>query len=79
MVEMKVKTIAMDTETKAPVMILTDLDERRYLPIWIGGYEAAEERRESWEHTYDALARLVGGARDEIAVVENATRFRPRG
>ena len=40
----------------------------------IGGYEAADERRESWEHTYDALARLVGGARDEIAVVENATR-----
>lgn len=41
MIEMKVKTIAMDTESKAPVMILTDLDERRYLPIWIGGYEAA--------------------------------------
>ncbi len=40
----------------------------------IGGYEAADERRESWEHTYDALARLVGGSRDEIAVVENATR-----
>jgi cysteine desulfurase / selenocysteine lyase len=40
----------------------------------IGGYEAADERRDSWEHTYDALARLVGGARDEIAVVENATR-----
>ena len=40
----------------------------------IGGYETADERRESWEHTYDALARLVGGARDEIAVVENATR-----
>ena len=40
----------------------------------IGGYEAAAERRDSWEHTYDALARLVGGARDEIAVVENATR-----
>ena len=40
----------------------------------IGGYEAADECREAWEHTYDSLARLVGGARDEIAVVENATR-----
>jgi cysteine desulfurase / selenocysteine lyase len=40
----------------------------------IGGYEAAAERRDGWEHTYDALARLVGGSRDEIAVVENATR-----
>jgi selenocysteine lyase/cysteine desulfurase len=40
----------------------------------IGGYEAAAERRDAWEHTYDALARLVNANRDEIAVVENATR-----
>jgi cysteine desulfurase/selenocysteine lyase len=40
----------------------------------IGGYEAAAEREDRWEHTYDALARLLGAGRDEIAVVENATR-----
>jgi selenocysteine lyase/cysteine desulfurase len=40
----------------------------------IGGYEAAAERRADWEHTYDALARLLNASRDEIAVVENATR-----
>jgi selenocysteine lyase/cysteine desulfurase len=40
----------------------------------IGGYEAAAEREDRWEHTYDALARLIGAHRDEIAVVENATR-----
>ncbi|HEU5362826.1 MAG TPA: aminotransferase class V-fold PLP-dependent enzyme [Gaiellaceae bacterium] len=40
----------------------------------IGGYEAARERRDSWEHTYDALARLLNAQRDEIAVIENATR-----
>src|SRR6478752_3074569 len=40
----------------------------------IGGYETSAERIEDWEHTYDALARLVNGHRDEIAVVENATR-----
>jgi selenocysteine lyase/cysteine desulfurase len=40
----------------------------------IGGYEAARERRDRWEHTYDALARLDHASRDEIAVVENATR-----
>jgi cysteine desulfurase / selenocysteine lyase len=40
----------------------------------IGGYEAAAERRDRWEHTYDALARLLNASRDEIAVVENATR-----
>jgi cysteine desulfurase/selenocysteine lyase len=40
----------------------------------IGGYEAAAERKDRWEHTYDALAGLIGAHRDEIAVVENATR-----
>ena len=40
----------------------------------IGGYEAARERKDRWEHTYDALARLLNAARDEIAVIENATR-----
>jgi cysteine desulfurase / selenocysteine lyase len=40
----------------------------------IGGYEAAAEREERWEHAYDALARLIHASRDEIAVVENATR-----
>ncbi|HZP74140.1 MAG TPA: aminotransferase class V-fold PLP-dependent enzyme [Gaiellaceae bacterium] len=40
----------------------------------IGGYEAAHEQRDRWEHTYDALARLLDAERDEIAVIENATR-----
>jgi cysteine desulfurase / selenocysteine lyase len=40
----------------------------------IGGYEAAAERKDRWEDTYDALAQLIGADRDEIAVVENATR-----
>jgi cysteine desulfurase / selenocysteine lyase len=40
----------------------------------IGGYEAAAERRGRLEHTYGALARLIGAAPHEIAVIENATR-----
>jgi selenocysteine lyase/cysteine desulfurase len=40
----------------------------------IGGYETAYERRDQWEHTYDALARLLNAGRDEMAVIENATR-----
>jgi selenocysteine lyase/cysteine desulfurase len=40
----------------------------------IGGYEAAAERADRSEHTYDALAALLNASREEIAVVENATR-----
>ena len=49
---------------------------RRHLRLEaeIGGYEAARPPSRRVEHTYDALARLVGADRDDIAVVENATR-----
>jgi selenocysteine lyase/cysteine desulfurase len=40
----------------------------------IGGYEAADEAAARIEHTYDALARLIGAEPHEIAVTENATR-----
>lgn len=40
----------------------------------IGGYEAAERERERIERVYDSVAALIGCHRDEIAVVENATR-----
>lgn len=40
----------------------------------IGGYEAAERSRDAIERVYDATAALIGCERDEIAVIENATR-----
>jgi cysteine desulfurase / selenocysteine lyase len=40
----------------------------------IGGYEAEFEADPEVESVYDSLARLLGAARDEIAVCENATR-----
>jgi cysteine desulfurase/selenocysteine lyase len=40
----------------------------------IGGYEAAAQAHEAVEHVYDAAATLLGCHRDEIAIVENATR-----
>src|SRR5947207_1696503 len=40
----------------------------------IGGYEAAAEAADRLADVYDAVATLIGARRDEIAVVENATR-----
>ncbi len=40
----------------------------------IGGYEAADEAAERIDSTYDVVAGLINAKRDEIALVENATR-----
>jgi len=40
----------------------------------MGGYEAAECSEAAVERTYDSIGRLLGCRRDEVAVVENATR-----
>src|ERR671923_433518 len=44
------------------------------LEALVGGYEAAAQAHEAVEHVYDAAAALLGCHRDEIAIVENATR-----
>ena len=40
----------------------------------IGGYEAEAEAEPEIDAVYDSIARMIGAARDEIAVCENATR-----
>ncbi|MCP6759708.1 MAG: aminotransferase class V-fold PLP-dependent enzyme [Fischerella sp. CENA71] len=40
----------------------------------IGGYEAADRSHDAVEHVYDSVATLISCNRDEIAIIENATR-----
>jgi cysteine desulfurase/selenocysteine lyase len=44
------------------------------LEALVGGYEAAAQAHDAVAHVYDAAATLLGCHRDEIAIVENATR-----
>ncbi len=40
----------------------------------MGGYEAARQAHDAVDYTYEAAARLLGCGRDEIAIMDSATR-----
>ncbi|MCO1660243.1 aminotransferase class V-fold PLP-dependent enzyme [Pseudonocardia sp. S2-4] len=52
---------------------LTAMTGQLQLEATIGGYEAAAHAREHIDATYSALAELVGGRPDEIALFDNST------
>lgn len=57
-----------------PEPVLDSMLAHLELEAQVGGYEAAAQARDDIEHTYDAVAALIGCASDEVAIVENATR-----
>jgi cysteine desulfurase/selenocysteine lyase len=57
-----------------PKQVLDAVTGHLQLEAGIGGYEAAESAHDAVEHVYDAASRLIGCRRDEIAIIENATR-----
>lgn len=57
-----------------PQPVLDAVLDHLRLEAAIGGYEAETQAAAALEHTYDAAAALLNCTRDEIAVVENATR-----
>lgn len=57
-----------------PLPVLEAQTRHLLLEAEVGGYEAADRERATWEHTYSAIAALLGCDPDEVAVVENATR-----
>ena len=57
-----------------PDVVLRTVIEHLELEARIGGYEAAAREDDRVEATYDSVARLLGCSRDEVAIVENATR-----
>lgn len=57
-----------------PLPVLNATIGHLQLEAQIGGYEAEERSHHAIEHVYDATAALIGCSRDEIAIIENATR-----
>src|SRR5437660_12103789 len=57
-----------------PQPVLEAVVDYVQLEATIGAYEANERELEKVEHVYDAAARLINCAPDEIAFIENATR-----
>jgi cysteine desulfurase/selenocysteine lyase len=57
-----------------PKQVLDAITGHLRLEAEIGGYEAAELAHDALEHVYDAASLLIGCQRDEIAIIENATR-----
>lgn len=57
-----------------PAPVVDAVVKHLRLEAAIGGYEAADRAEPEIEKVYDSVARLINARRDEIAVVENATR-----
>ncbi len=57
-----------------PQLVLDATIAHLQLEATIGGYEAAAQAKDKLEHTYDAIATLISCSRDEVAIIENATR-----
>ena len=57
-----------------PQPVLEAVVNHLQLEATIGGYEAKERELEKVDHIYDAAARLINCAPNEIAFIENATR-----
>ncbi len=77
MVEMKVRGLAVDANSRSPVVILTDMGETRFLPIWIGVFEAEaillalEKIQVPRPTSHDLMKNLVeilGGTLEKVVV-----------
>ena len=65
MVEMQLGGLGFDPKNMSPIVLLRDLEERNFLPIWIGMFEAAAIAMELQEFhpprpmTHDLLTKMV--------------------
>jgi len=75
-VEMKVKFLTFDPSSNGFVVLLSDLDNRQALPIWIGPFEAnaiALKLKNVYSHrpmTHDLIRNILGVFHSEVLKIE---------
>lgn len=76
MILMKVVGIALDTRTSSPIVVLSDEENRRALPIWIGSSEASaiirqlENIEPPRPMTHDLLYNVIEATGYEVTKIE---------
>ncbi|NDD66303.1 bifunctional nuclease family protein [bacterium] len=66
MIEMRLGGLGFDPKNMSPIVLLRDGEERNFLPIWIGMFEAAAIAMELQEFkpprpmTHDLLTKMIG-------------------
>ena len=72
MIEMKVSGIVLDPQSRSPIIVLRDMDERRALLIWIGAPEAnaimlvLEKIRLTRPSSHDLMNNLLGALKAQL-------------
>jgi bifunctional DNase/RNase len=72
MVRMKVKVVGLEQHTLSPVVIITDLEEKGFIPIQIGPGEAAaisqglEGKKMPRPFTHDLLTNVIGSLEAKV-------------
>jgi len=75
MIEMQLGGLGFDPKNMSPIVLLRDHEERNFLPIWIGMFEAAAIAMELQEFkpprpmTHDLLTKIIGELNGEVSRV----------
>jgi uncharacterized protein len=75
MIEMQLGGLGFDPKNMSPIVLLRDSEERNFLPIWIGMFEAAAIAMELQEFkpprpmTHDLLAKVINQLKGKVSKV----------
>jgi bifunctional DNase/RNase len=72
MIEMQLGGLGFDPKNMSPIVLLRDMEERNFLPIWIGMFEAAAIAMELQDFkpprpmTHDLLSKIISDLKAKV-------------